>query len=127
MKIWHTFCISLLVTSCTLPADITPKGNKLEDAIVGVPYTSEIKILGGAVFSLDSNGEDKFPGEITPSNTGLSLEYCNDSPAHNCVTIKGVPAKPGLVYVHVSGGLFGTNIATGGKFDKTYIIMVKHS
>lgn len=118
---------SFILSACTLHAEVTPDGNFLSNAIVGKPYSSEININGGAVFSLDSNGKEKFVGEITPSDTGLSLEYCNDSPAHNCVRIRGIPVKPAVVNIRVSGGLFGTNVATGGRFDKTYTITIKDS
>ncbi|PNF11017.1 hypothetical protein A6J71_13015 [Enterobacter cancerogenus] len=125
MRIFIVISISFAVSACTLHADVTPDGNSLNDAVVGTPYASEININGGAVSSLDSNGKERFVGEITPSNTGLTLRYCNDSPAHNCVRIQGVPVKPGIITVRVSGGLFGTNVATGGDFDKTYTIKIK--
>lgn len=127
MRMFSVIFISFAVSACTLHADVTPDGNSLNDAIVGTPYTSEINISGGAVSSLDSSGKKRFVGEITPSDTGLTLRYCNDSPAHNCVRIQGVPVKPGIVTVRVSGGLFGTNVATGGEFDKTYTIKIKDS
>lgn len=127
MKILSVVFILLTLSACTLRADVTPEGNSLKDAIVGTPYASEININGGAVFSLDSNGKERFVGEIIPSDTGLTLRYCNDSPAHNCVRIQGVPIKSGIVTVRVSGGLFGTNVATGEHFDKTYTIMIKDS
>ncbi|MCU6677059.1 hypothetical protein [Leclercia tamurae] len=126
MWILSVIFISFTVTACTLHADVTPDGNSLNDAIVGSPYANEININGGAVSSLYSNGKERFVGEITPSDTGLTLRYCNDSPAHNCVRIQGVPVKPGIVTVRVSGGLFGTNVATGGEFDKTYTIKIKN-
>ncbi len=119
--------ISFALSACTLHADVTPDGNVLNDALVGTPYASEININGGAVSSLDFNGKERFVGEISPPDTGLTLRYCNDSPAHNCVRIQGMPVKPGIVTVRVSGGLFGTNVATGGEFDKTYTITIKDS
>ncbi|MCG1031413.1 hypothetical protein J5S76_05425 [Bacillus amyloliquefaciens] len=119
--------VSSLLSACTLQADVTPYGNNLNDATVGTFYISEINISGGAVSSLDSNGKEKFVGEIIPSDTGLTLNYCNDSPAHNCVRVQGVPVKPGSVTIRVSGGLFGTNVATGGEFDKTYTITIRDS
>ncbi|MCT6516364.1 MULTISPECIES: hypothetical protein [Enterobacterales] len=125
MKKIFIICISLLFTACTLNADITPYGNSLPDARIGIFYTSEINITGGAVSTLDSNGRERFVGEIIPSDVGLSLKYCNDSPAHNCIKIQGIPVKSGIVTVRVYGGLFGTNIATGGEFDKTYSIRIK--
>lgn len=127
MRIFFVIFISFAVSACTLHADVTPDGNSLNDAIVGTSYASEININGGAVSALDFSGKEKFVGEITPSDTGFTLRYCNDSPAHNCVRVQGVPVKPGIVTVRVSGGLFGTNVATGGEFDKTYTIKIKDS
>lgn len=127
MKIFFFAFVLFTLSACTLHADVTPDGNVLNDAIVGTPYVSEININGGAVSSLDANGKERFVGDISPSDTGLNLKYCNDSPAHNCIRIQGVPVKPGMVTVRVSGGLFGTNVATGGEFDKTYTIKIKNS
>lgn len=127
MKIFFVAFVLVTLSACTLHADVTPDGNVLNDAIVGTPYASEININGGAVSSLGSNGKERFVGDISPSDTGLILKYCNDSPAHNCVRIQGVPVKPGIVTVRVSGGLFGTNVATGGEFDKTYTIKINDS
>jgi len=127
MKKIYFLYFSSLLSACTLHADVTPYDNSLNDATVGMFYFSEINISGGAVSSLDSDGKERFIGEIIPSDAGLTLRYCNDSPAHNCVRIQGVPVKPGIVTVRVSGGLFGTNVATGGEFDKTYTIKIKDS
>lgn len=127
MRIISIVFISFVLSACVLHADVTPDGDFLNDAIVGTPYASEININGGAVFSLDSNGKERFVGEITPPDTGLTLSYCNDSPAQNCIRIQGVPVRPGIITMRVSGGLFGTNVATGGRFDKTYTITIKDS
>ncbi|MCK7355847.1 hypothetical protein L8O13_01355 [Enterobacter roggenkampii] len=127
MRVFSVIFISFSVSACTLHADVTPDGNSLNDAIVGTLYASEININGGAVSSLDSSGKERFVGEMTPPDTGLTLRYCNDSPAHNCIRVQGVPVKSGIVTVRVSGGLFGTNVATGGEFDKTYTIKIKDS
>ncbi|UTJ45443.1 hypothetical protein NLZ15_11200 [Atlantibacter subterranea] len=127
MRKFFVFFVSFTLSACTLHADVTPDGNVLNDAIVGTPYASEININGGAVFSLDSNGKEKFVGDISPSDTGLILKYCNDSPAHNCVRVQGIPIKPAVVNIRVSGGVFGTNVARGGRFDKTYTITIKDS
>lgn len=122
------FIFSLfLLSACTLRAKITPDGYSLQDAMVDSSYSSEINIHGGAVFSLDANGKEKFIGEIEPSDIGLYLQYCNDSPAHNCVQVKGIPVRPGIVKVRIWGGLFGTNLSTGSRFDKTYTITIKDS
>lgn len=127
MKKFFVVFVSFTLSACTLHADVTPDGNVLNDAIVGTPYAREININGGAVFSLDSNGKEKFVGDISPSDTGLILKYCNDSPAHNCVRVQGIPIKPAVVNIRVSGGVFGINVATGGRFDKTYTITIKDS
>jgi len=127
MKKFFVVFVSFTLSACTLHADVTPDGNVLNDAIVGTQYAREININGGAVFSLDSNGKEKFVGDISPSDTGLILKYCNDSPAHNCVRVQGIPIKPAVVNIRVSGGVFGTNVATGGRFDKTYTITIKDS
>lgn len=127
MKKLSVVCITSLLSACVLHADVTPYGSSLADAVVGKAYSSEIIIKGGAVSALDENGKERFVGEITPSDTGLTLSYCNDSPAHNCVRVQGVPVKHGIVTIRISGGLFGTNVATGGEFDKTYTIRIKNS
>ncbi len=114
------------LSACTLNASFIPEGESLSNAVVGVPYNEQIKIVGGAVSSLDENGKERFVGEISPNNVGLSLQYCNNSPANNCVQVKGTPIKSGVVKVEISGVLYGTNIASGSGFDKTYRITVKN-
>lgn len=106
---------------------MTPDGNVLNNAIVGTPYASEINLNGGAIFSLDPDGKETFVGDIIPLDTGLILKYCNDSPAHNCVRVQGIPVKPAVVNIRVPGSLFSTHVATGGRFDKTYTITIKDS
>ncbi|MDS1056737.1 hypothetical protein XB82_15040, partial [Acinetobacter baumannii] len=71
MKIFFVVFVLFALSACTLHADVTPDGNVLNDGIVGTPYVSEININGGAVSSLDSNGKERFVGDITPSDTGL--------------------------------------------------------
>lgn len=115
----------IMLSACTLKPTVAPDGDGLSDATVGRPYRADITITGGAVYSIDSHGRDKFVGDIAPKNSGLSLRYCNNSPAHNCVRVSGVPVAPGITKVRVSGGLFGTNVATGGQFDKIYTITIK--
>ncbi|WP_278809228.1 hypothetical protein [Obesumbacterium proteus] len=127
MKRIYVVYVSSFLSACTLHADVTPYSNSLSDATVGIFYASEININGGAVAALDFNGKERFVGEINPSDTGLILRYCNDSPAHNCIRIQGIPVRPGIVTVRVSGGLFGTNVAKGEEFDKTYTIKIKDS
>lgn len=123
-------CLILLISllsGCTLHATVTPEGDVLEDAVVGVNYYGEVKITGGRVSSLDYDAiHERFVGSISPTDTGLYLQHCNDDDSNNnCVQIRGNPTKTGVVKVRVSGGLFGTNVATGGEFDKTYTITIK--
>ncbi|EKN4699653.1 hypothetical protein JE939_002825 [Yersinia ruckeri] len=121
------FSLSFFILSaCTLRASFAPEGGSLNDAVVGIPYNEKIKIIGSAVSSLDENGKERFVGEIIPNNVGLYLQYCNNSPANNCVQVKGTPIKSGIVKIELSGVLYGTNIAAGSGFDKTYIITVKN-
>ncbi|WP_200845745.1 hypothetical protein [Klebsiella pneumoniae] len=102
MKKLSVVCITSLLSACVLHADVTPYGSSLADAVVGKAYSSEIIIKGGAVSALDENGKERFVGEITPSDTGLTLSYCNDSPAHNCVRVQGVPVKHGIVTIRMA-------------------------
>lgn len=116
-----------LLAGCTLQATVTPEGDVLDDAIVGVNYYGQINITGGRVYALDHDGrQEHFVGTIYPTDTGIYLQHCNgDDSSNNCVQIRGKPTKPGVVKVNVSGNLFGTNVATGGEFDKTYTITIK--
>lgn len=116
----------LFLSACTLQASITPEDDVLQDAIVGVNYYGEIKITGGKVSVLDYDAmSERFVGTISPTNSGLYIQRCNgDNSNNNCVQIRGNPTKPGIVKIRVAGGLFGTNIATGGEFDKTYTITI---
>lgn len=122
-------CLSVLISflsGCTLHATVTPEGDVLEDAIVGVNYYGEINITGGKAYSLDPDAlHERFVGSISPTDTGLYVQHCNGGDSNNCVQIRGNPTKTGVVKVNVSGSLFGTNVATGGEFDKTYTITIK--
>lgn len=125
MRIAILLSMLVCLSACTNRASFEPDGDSLEDAVVGQSYDSMIHIVGGAVFSLDLEGMKRFVGVIYPNNIGLSLEYCDDSPAKNCVRVKGIPTKAGVVKVRVSGGLFGNNFSSGSSFDKTYTLIVK--
>jgi len=46
---------------------------------------------------------------------------------NNCVQIRGVPTKVGVVKVRVAGGLSGGMLSSGGSFDKTYTITIKNA
>lgn len=124
-KVLITWFTMIMLSACSLKVSVVPVGKVLSDAEIGKPYSTDIIITGGAVFSLDSSGKDKFIGEIAPSDTGLALKYCTDAPGHNCIRVYGVPMKSGIVHIRVSGGLFGTNVTSGSRFDKTYQITIK--
>ena len=117
----------LLLSACTLHASFTPENGKLNDATVGVPYYDKINIFGGNVASLkDYYGNVKPVADITPVDSGLYIQHCNDNLYdNNCLQIRGTPTKSGVVKVQVSG-IF--NIATfqkSSEFDKTYTIIIK--
>lgn len=127
MKLFYAMLLSLTLSSCTLRASITPEGDALKDATVGVSYYDEINIIGGRAFTLNSDGiTERFVGSISPDNLGLYIQRCDgDEDNNNCVQIRGVPTKAGVVTVRVSGSLFGTNISSGSSFDKTFTLIVK--
>lgn len=125
-KLILVFCV-FIISACTLRASFIPEGDNLRNATVGVSYSDEINITGGAVASYKANGREVFVGDITPSDTGLYIQRCNGYVHNNnCVQVKGVPIKSGVVKVRVHGGLFGTNIAVGSGFDKTYSITINN-
>ncbi|NMP29024.1 hypothetical protein GW590_19395 [Rahnella sp. SAP-1] len=113
------------LSACTLHARFTPESDKLNDATQGVTYYEQINIFGGPVYSFDKNGSPKLVGEITPKDTGLYVQQCNDKMRNNCIQIRGVPTKAGIVKVRVSGGLSGAMLQKSSQFDKTYTIIIK--
>jgi hypothetical protein len=119
--------LSFLLSGCTKEASVEPEGDNLKDAFVGKNYYGEISIIGGRVNALDHDAiNERFVGSISRTDTGLYIQRCNgDIHNNNCVQIRGVPIKTGIVKILVSGGLFGTNVSTGGQFSKTYSIAIK--
>lgn len=115
-----------ILSGCTLHANFLPSNERLNDAIVGVPYNAQINISGGNVAILaDSKGNRVFVGHIYPPDMGLYLQHCNDDQYNNnCVQIRGVPIKEGLIKVRVSGFFNVAMLQTSNDFDKTYTIMV---
>ncbi|NWK87971.1 hypothetical protein [Raoultella terrigena] len=123
LSIFYLFILS----GCTLHAEFHPEKNQLKDAVVGVPYYVKIDILGGHVATLtNSQGDRGFVGDIRPDDVGLHLEHCNnDKYDNNCVQIKGIPTKKGMVKVRVSGFFNVAMFQKSSEFDKTYIIRIK--
>ncbi|WP_318367884.1 hypothetical protein [Enterobacter sp.] len=116
----------LLLTGCALQANYIPENSQLKDAEVGVPYYGQINILGGFVSAINRHGEEVLADKIiTTEHTGLYVQQCNNSMGNNCIQIRGVPTKPGLVKVRVAGGLSGGMFSSGARFNKTYTIVIK--
>ncbi|WP_109091901.1 hypothetical protein [Aggregatibacter actinomycetemcomitans] len=70
---------------------------------------------------------------IFPDNSGLTWKV-NDNPFstppivtkdYNNITIKGRPKNIGEIYIDFSWTTYGTNISTGRKFQKRYILKVE--
>ncbi|WP_257797301.1 hypothetical protein [Aggregatibacter actinomycetemcomitans] len=68
-----------------------------------------------------------------PDNSGLTWKV-NDNPFsippiitkdYNNITIKGRPKNIGEIYIDFSWTTYGTNISTGRKFQKRYILKVE--
>jgi len=119
------FLISLF--GCTLRAEFSPEKNNLNDAIVGEPYYAQIDILGGNVATLTNfHGDRESVGNISPDDIGLYITHCNnDKYDNNCLQIRGVPTKKGLIKVKVSGFFNVGMFQKSSEFDKTYTITVK--
>ncbi|MEI2266700.1 hypothetical protein [Erwinia sp. CGal63] len=119
--------ISLIVSGCTLHADISPKNNELNNALVGVPYYAQINIVGGNVASLKNSYGDREPvGNISPDDSGLYLKHCNDNKYdNNCIEIRGTPTRTGVIKVRISGFFNVAMFQKTDEFDKTYTINIK--
>ena len=119
----------LILSGCTLRAEFSPEKNELNDALVGAPYYAQINIFGGNVATLtNSHGDREFVGNISPSDTGLYLAHCNnDKHDNNCLQIRGIPTKKGVIKVRVSGFFNVAMFQKSSEFDKTYTITIKDS
>lgn len=117
------------LSGCTLRAEFSPEKNELKDALVGATYYAQINIFGGNVVTLtNSHGDREFVGSISPSDTGLYLARCNnDKYDNNCLQIRGVPTKKGVIKVRVSGFFSVAMFQKSSEFNKTYTITVKDS
>lgn len=128
MKTVTLICSLPLISACTLHASFIPESDTLHNAVVGQPYFAEIHITGGPVASLDRRGRETFVGKLTPTNNGLYLQHCDkNNPSNNCVQVAGTPTESGIAKIRLAGGLFGTNVAVGSGFDKTYTITIKQT
>lgn len=127
MKILCNIFYLFILSGCTLHAEFYPEKNELKDAIVGVPYYAQINIRGGHVATLtNSHGDREFVGDIHPEDAGLYLGNCNnDKYDNNCVQIKGIPTKKGMIKVRVSGFFNVAMFQKSSEFDKTYILRIK--
>jgi len=117
----------LLLTGCVLEASYIPEDSQLKDAEVGVPYYGQINILGGFVNAINRHGEEVLAAKITPMDTGLYVQQCDEGLGNNCFKVRGIPIKTDLVQINVSGILSGGMLSSGGSFDKTYTITIKNA
>ncbi|WP_312690262.1 hypothetical protein [Kosakonia sp.] len=122
------FCL-LIVSGCTLHAEFSPEINELNDGLVGQSYYAQINIFGGNVATLtNSYGDRELLGSISPGDMGLYLTYCdNDKYDNNCLQIRGVPTKTGVIKVSVSGFFNVAMFQKSSEFDKIYTITIKDS
>ncbi len=123
------FVFIFILSGCTLHAEFTPEKNELNDALIGKPYYAQINIFGVNVATLtNSHGDIEFVGKILPGDTGLYLTHCNNEKYdNNCVQIRGIPTKKGIIKVRVSGFFNVAMFQKSSEFNKTYTITVKGS
>lgn len=127
-----------LLTSCGFSGNkITyfPDNEILNDAMVGVPYSQKITILGGSVIG----GVHRNIGFISPNNSGLFLRNCErprSSTAgntgtmtrdYNCVEIYGTPTNAGTIKVTIGGATYTSMIIASKEFSRDYIVNVGFS
>lgn len=124
----------LPLSACSLlssKAEYIPSNQVLSEATVGKPYLLKINILGGNVFS----GAEKKVGVVVPDDVGIFLRNCRlpdsvitidtrDTMDHNCIEVYGVPTKPGVIKINISGGMHGSMIAPASYFNKDYTLNV---
>jgi hypothetical protein len=124
-----------LLTSCSFSGNkITyfPDNEILNDAMVGVPYSQKITILGGPVIG----GVHRNIGFISPNNSGLFLRNCErprSSTAgntdtitrdYNCVEIYGTPTNTETIKVTIGGATHPSMIVASREFSRDYIVNV---
>lgn len=127
----------LPLSACSLlssKAEYIPNNEELSEATVGKPYFLKIKILGGSVFG----GTEKKVGIVVPDDVGIFLRNCRlpdsvittdtrdtrDTTDHNCIEVYGVPTKPGVIKINITGGMYGSMIAPASYFSKDYILNI---
>ena len=125
----------LCLSACTLlspKAEYIPDNEVLKSATVGVPYRLKIDILGGAAF----RGGSRKPGFVSPTDTGISIHYCQlseseikdmeprDANNYNCVELYGTPIKSGVLKITIKGGMYGSMIAPSSRFSKDYTLKI---
>ncbi|HDG1695041.1 TPA: hypothetical protein PFE29_001867 [Kluyvera ascorbata] len=96
---------------------------------MGKSYYAQINFYGGSVATLtNSHGDRELLGNISPSDMGLYLTcYDNDKYDNNCLQVKGVPTKTGLIKISISGFFNVAMFQKPSDFDETYTITIKDS
>lgn len=112
--------MTICLTSCSQHFSFLPENPRLRDAVVHQPYSAKISIIGRPVIS------KSFGSDFYPSDSGLYLEPCGRTvlTKFNCVLIKGIPVKPGLVTLQLVGSGYIAMFEKAPYFDKTYTINI---
>jgi len=120
----------LLIVSCSSPQiDFVPLGRMLPDARVGAAYNQEIIIGTNLEDEPEFLTAENTKVEIYPADIGLQVlsnkKRRDGLPIYNFLSISGVPSKPVLVKISISGFTYGSMYTKSGGFNKTYLLKVK--
>lgn len=118
--------IILFLSACSDGIKIL-ETEKLPNSKLNEKYTQLIKLKGGIVNPLS------FRLNITPKDSGLFWDALEDpyvinpkgAKDYNSIMIKGNPKKLGNIYLDFSWRTMGTNISSGKKLQKRYILKVE--
>ncbi|WP_392562167.1 hypothetical protein RHO12_01375 [Orbus sturtevantii] len=117
-----TVLACFLLIGCIPPrVIITP--DKLPDAIIGMPYSAEIKIDGG------SGPIGGFENIIYPEHCGLKIIFpeVNGVVESNYMRIQGTPVVKQEISVSLKGFMIPTGWNDSSSYKKIYIIKVKEA
>ncbi|WP_257797300.1 hypothetical protein [Aggregatibacter actinomycetemcomitans] len=120
------FIYTFIISSCI---DLT---KRLDDEFLGVVKKNE---LYSNIIELPGNqvNELTFRVNIEPVESGIKWEANNGKffrtrtakKDYGSITIEGKPNNIGNIYINFYWSTYGTNISTGRKFQKRYILKVE--
>lgn len=108
----------LLGFGCTSSDIFTP--DKLPDATLMQPYYQKINIG----FNLGPIRQETFSYTVQPEDSGLVLTATEPN-KYNYLILEGTPQKRQDITLYIKARTYGTNMQSGNKIEKTYIIKVK--